>query len=282
MVATFLVLGQHLGPQVNADPHREWFSRLRICTDVMIFWRRPRQDEGDDRHLDGTPGHAKTVRDHPCRLASRATPRFMTRTSCNQRRTQIGMRTLSAVADLADAATADRLVVDRLARGDPDALAELYDRHARLVYSLALRIVRDQGDAEDLVQEVFVQVWRQTSRYVEARGSVVAWMMTITRTRAIDHLRRRAARPPGEDATRVSDPRDTAPPVDDQLVWAARAGQMRGAVARLPRRQRIAIDLAFYDGLTHAEIAERLALPLGTVKTRIRQGLLRLRANHSP
>lgn len=185
---------------------------------------------------------------------------------------------LWALADTAAAAGADRAAVDRVARGDHDALAELYDRHGRLIYSLAVRIVRDQGEAEDIVQEVFAQVWRQAARYRESRGNVVAWMLNVTRSRAIDRLRRRASRPQdagGEAA--VAEIADGAPAVDQQLAWAGRAVQIRRALEELPALQRIAIELAFYEGLTHTEVAERLELPLGTIKTRIRQGLLQLR-----
>jgi RNA polymerase sigma-70 factor (ECF subfamily) len=185
---------------------------------------------------------------------------------------------LWALIDTAGAAHADRLAIDRIANGDHDALGDLYDRHGRLIYSLALRVVRDQGEAEDIVQEVFAQVWQQASRYREARGNVIAWMLTVTRSRAIDRLRRRASRPQhaGEDSA-VTEIADGAPAIDEQLAWAGRAVQIRGALESLPLLQRIAIELAFYEGLTHAEVAERLELPLGTIKTRIRQGLLKLR-----
>jgi RNA polymerase sigma-70 factor (ECF subfamily) len=185
---------------------------------------------------------------------------------------------LSALADLSGLAAADRQAVDRVSRGDHDALAELYDRHGRLVFSLALRIVRDQGEAEDLVQEVFSQVWQQASRYSESRGNVIAWMLTLTRSRAIDRLRRRAARPhDAGEAAGLDEIADTTLPVDEQLAWAGRAVQIRRALEELPLLQRMAIELAFYEGLTHAEVAERLEVPLGTIKTRIRQGLLKLR-----
>ena len=173
---------------------------------------------------------------------------------------------------------ADRRALEGMARGEHGALAELYDRHGRLVYSLALRVLRDQGDAEDVVQEVFSQAWRQASRYESTRGPVVAWLMNLARSRAIDRLRNRRARPEmgGNDveADRVL---DLAPPIDEQLALADQAEQIRAAVEQLSLLQRVAIELAFYEGLTHVEIAERLELPLGTVKTRIRQGLSKLR-----
>ena len=175
-------------------------------------------------------------------------------------------------------ASADRSSLERMAAGDHEALAELYDRHGRMVFSLALRIVRDQRDAEEVVQDVFAQAWRESGRYSAGRGSVIAWLMTLTRSRAVDRLRGRKARP---DTATDSEPivaiADGAAPADEQLSAAAQAAQVRTAVNALPLVQRLAIELAFYEGLTHTEIADRLEQPLGTVKTRIRQGLLKLR-----
>jgi RNA polymerase sigma-70 factor (ECF subfamily) len=157
-------------------------------------------------------------------------------------------------------------------------LGEIYDRHGRLIYSLALRILRDQADAEDVVQEVFSQAWTQAGRYDAARGSVLGWLLTLARSRAIDRLRGRKTRlEPALDDTRLGEIPDAGIPADEQLAWAGRAAQVRAALEGLTMLQRMAIELAFYEGLTHAEIAERLELPLGTVKTRIRQGLLKLR-----
>ena len=165
-----------------------------------------------------------------------------------------------------------------MARGDRDALAEVYDRHGRLVYSLALRILKDQSDAEDIVQDVFAQAWRQAARYQPGRGAVVAWLMNMTRSRSIDRLRRRATQPQSPyDPETAGEIPDTAQPIDDQVAWAGRAAVVRGALDQLPLLQRMAIELAFYEGLTHVEIADRLEVPLGTVKTRIRQGLLKLK-----
>ena len=165
-----------------------------------------------------------------------------------------------------------------MARGDHEALAELYDRHSRLVYSLALRIIRDQGEAEDIVQEVFSQAWRQAGRYEARRGNVIAWLLNLTRSRAIDRLRGRQSRPEAaSDSLLAIDIPDLTLPVDEQLSLEGRASRVRAAMKELSVLQRVAIELAFYEGLTHVEIAERLELPLGTVKTRIRQGLLKLK-----
>lgn len=185
---------------------------------------------------------------------------------------------LWAVVDVSGAAAADQAALERMARGDHDALAELYDRHGRFVYSLALRIVRDQSDAEDVVQEVFSQAWLHAGRYTTSRGPVVGWLLNITRSRAIDRLRRRSVlRHATIDETAMSELPDRAQALDEQVVWAVRAAEIRAALGELPLLQRTAIELAFYEGLTHVEIAERLELPLGTVKSRIRQALLQLK-----
>jgi RNA polymerase sigma-70 factor (ECF subfamily) len=184
----------------------------------------------------------------------------------------------AVVTSHSGAAAADHDALERMARGEHEAAAELYDRHGRLVYSLALRILRDQGDAEDVVQEVFSQAWRQASRYQASRGNVAAWLMNLTRSRAIDRLRSRRARPElMADDARATEMPDLGQPVDEQLAHSGQAAQIRAALEELSLLQRVAIELAFYEGLAHVEIAERLELPLGTVKTRIRQGLLKLK-----
>jgi RNA polymerase sigma-70 factor (ECF subfamily) len=176
------------------------------------------------------------------------------------------------------AADVDQRALEQLALGNQGALAELYDRHARLLYSLALRIVRHQADAEDVLQEVFSQVWRQASRYDASRGTVVGWLVTLTRGRAIDRLRRERVKP--DQVSAENDARevpDAGMPADLRLVTAEQALQVRAALEGLPDNQRVPLQLAYFEGLTQAEIAERLVVPLGTVKTRMRQALLRLR-----
>jgi RNA polymerase sigma-70 factor, ECF subfamily len=181
-------------------------------------------------------------------------------------------------AGRSDDRAADQACLERMASGDREALAEVYDRHARPIYSLALRILQDQAEAEDIVQEVFAQAWRQASRYDQGRGNVAAWLLTLARSRAIDRLRARRARPelaPEERA--IVDMPDRAVGADVQLVSEQEAARVRDALHQLPLVQRVALELAYYEGLTHTEIAARLEQPLGTVKTRIRQALIKLR-----
>lgn len=167
-----------------------------------------------------------------------------------------------------------RTLVARLARGEKAAVGEFFDRYAGLAYGLALRILRDPTEAEDVVQEVFVQVWRQASRYDAGRGSPEAWVCTIARTRALDQLRRRAARreePPPEEQPAASRPAAT----EEALA-------VRKALDGLSGEQRRALELAYYEGLSQSEIARRLGEPLGTIKTRIRAAMMRLRETLAP
>jgi RNA polymerase sigma-70 factor (ECF subfamily) len=173
----------------------------------------------------------------------------------------------------------DRASLSRLSSGDGDAAAALYDRHAKAIYSLVLRILDDEGEAEDVVQEVFAQAWRQAARYDASRGAVGAWLLVIARTRAIDKLRARRARsgPLTVDERAIETLPSGGPDAASDIIDAEQARRVQRALGELPLLQRLAIELAYYEGLTQREIADRLEEPLGTVKTRIRLGLLKLR-----
>jgi RNA polymerase sigma-70 factor (ECF subfamily) len=180
-------------------------------------------------------------------------------------------RTASPVDD------ADRAVLALVTAGQLDALQELYDRYRTMAYSIALRITSDASRAEDVVQDAVLGVWRNASRYVEGRGSVKTWLLSIVHHRAVDAVRRR--RP-----TTELPEREDVPPPALQLpdLWDdVAAGLDRAAIARalttLSDVQREAIELAYWGGLTQQEIAERTGTPLGTVKSRVRLGLLALR-----
>jgi RNA polymerase sigma-70 factor (ECF subfamily) len=161
----------------------------------------------------------------------------------------------------------------RLLQGDRSALGELFDLYGALVNALALRILRDTAEAEDVVQEVFLQVWRQAARYDARRGSPEAWLVTIARTRALDRLRRRAAR--REEGPPRAQLRAELPRNDEALAVGR-------ALLSLSEDQRHAVELAYFGGLTHVEIADALGEPLGTIKTRIRTALQRLREAIGP
>ncbi len=169
-----------------------------------------------------------------------------------------------------------------MARGEEHAATLLYDRHAASMYGLALRIVGETADAEEVVLDAFAQAWREAARFDGARGSVLGWLTTIVCTRALDLVRARGRRVKatdaaahGLDAPAAMGSGFAAP--DAQVQDAETTGSVHGALQQLPAPQRVAIELAFFEGLTHHEVAERLQQPLGTVKTRIRLGMLKLR-----
>jgi RNA polymerase sigma-70 factor (ECF subfamily) len=174
---------------------------------------------------------------------------------------------------------ADLEAIRRVARGDADALALLYDRHSRIVYSLSFRIVGDPTEAEEVVQDVFAQAWRQAERYDTSRGAVIAWLLMIARSRSIDRLRSRRGMPAlAPDGSKgLTEMVDPAEGPELMTLTSEQIRRLRTALNTLPLPQRLTIELAFYEGLTHVEIAERLEEPLGTIKTRIRLGLLKLR-----
>lgn len=169
----------------------------------------------------------------------------------------------------------DRQALLRVARGDREAIAELYDRHATLVYSVALRVTRDDALAQDVVQDVFVTAWRKAALYDHERAGVATWLATIARNRAVDRLRaeHRDRQQPGELPELESD--DV--PLDAALLDGERSTAVRQSLAAMPPRQREVLELMYFRGLSQSEVAERLGVPLGTVKSRAFHGLQRLR-----
>jgi RNA polymerase sigma-70 factor, ECF subfamily len=174
---------------------------------------------------------------------------------------------------------ADELAL-ALKRGEERALAELYDRYGGSVYHLALRITHDPGAAEEISLDAFLQIWRQAARYDTHHGTLASWLFTIARSRAIDRLRaagatkRTHAEDPGS-VNAVEQPEDVA-------AVAERRALVRQAMDSLPAAQRVALELAYYEGLSHSQIAARLGEPLGTVKTRIRNAMQVLRKALAP
>ena len=183
---------------------------------------------------------------------------------------------LQAASELA-ASEADANVLRRLAAGDREAVAELYDRHAARVLGLAYRIVRNTSDAEDVVQDVFAQAWRTAPNYEASRGTVAGWLLMMARTRAIDRLRARQTRRDAAGEPDLEQVPSNAVPVPEQIIANQQAARVRGAMVALPPEQKTALELAYFEGLSQSEIAERLQIPLGTVKTRIRSALALLR-----
>ena len=170
-------------------------------------------------------------------------------------------------------------VMGQVAKKDEAALAQLYDGTSKIVYAMALRVLRDPSAAEDITIDVYLQVWRNAASYDSLRGEVVPWLATLTRSRAIDHLRaRKARRAEFEDSVdEIADLRDSRPSPEVDCMAARQARLVRTAVGDLSPEQREPIELAYFLGLSHSEIAARTGLPLGTVKTRIRLGMIGLR-----
>ena len=173
----------------------------------------------------------------------------------------------------------DATLVSRLLQKDVSAFEQLYDRHSRAVYSLVLRILQQAGTAEEVVQDVFLQLWRNAERYDASRGPFIPWLLTLARNRALDTLRLKSERQRRlEKQTEELPPLISVPPeFEKKLDEKRRAEEVRTLMSFLNPQQRKAIELAYFEGLTHSEIAEALKEPLGTVKSWIRNGLLRLK-----
>jgi RNA polymerase sigma-70 factor (ECF subfamily) len=173
-----------------------------------------------------------------------------------------------------DEMRADVARLERVVARDPGALGELYDAHSRRLFGLILRIVKDRGEAEEVLQEVFVQAWTRADTYYVGLGSPAGWLLGIARNRAIDRLRANGVR------VRAVETIPEPPPVETPESFAAvgqRQGDVQRALAALPSEQRELIEQAYFLGFTHSELAARFCLPIGTVKTRIRTGMLSLR-----
>ncbi len=177
-----------------------------------------------------------------------------------------------------DRAQQDRELVAQIRRRDQQALMALYRRYGALVYSLALRVVRIPVAAEEVTQDVFLKVWQQPERWDPAGGQFSSWLLTITRNAAIDRLRKeqRHAAVQVEASDELWATAGSNSVTDDPRWYDGQ--ELARLVGRLPPEQRQLIELAFFAGMTHSELAERLGLPLGTIKTRLRTGLLRLRS----
>ena len=169
----------------------------------------------------------------------------------------------------------DEALVALVARGDEDALAELYDRVGRIAYGLALRVLRDERHAEDAVQEAFLQVWRSAATFRAERAKASTWILTLVHRRAVDLVRREERR---QADPLIDDSAAIAPEETDEAAWLRfERERVQAALKQLPDMQREALELAYYGGFSQSELADRLGVPLGTIKSRMFAGLARLR-----
>jgi RNA polymerase sigma-70 factor (ECF subfamily) len=166
----------------------------------------------------------------------------------------------------------DRLLLQRVEARDQGAMAEIFDTYSRMAYSIALRVLKDPAQAEDVMQDVFFQLWQNPRAFTPERGSLGAWLAVVVRNRSIDAMRRRRPSDPVEDVVLAS----TAD-VAGEVERTTMIERVRGVLKNLPMEQRETLELAYFGGMTHAEIAEKKGEPLGTVKTRIRMALISLR-----
>jgi RNA polymerase sigma-70 factor, ECF subfamily len=166
----------------------------------------------------------------------------------------------------------DVSLVMAICAGDESAMATLYDRYSSIVYAVSLRVLGDTGAAEDVLQEVFMQLWRNPGVFDSSRGNLGAWLAVIARNRAIDTLRKR--RPETDIADVVV---SVEPDMAGEAERSRAMAKVRGTLGGMPAAQRSALEMAYFEGLTHTEIAAKTGEPLGTVKTRIRAGLIALR-----
>lgn len=193
------------------------------------------------------------------------------------------MTLLTSVLDTAARNEDDLRLLLEVRQGNQAAFARLYDRYAPLVFSLAQRIVKETAEAEDVLQEIFLSIWTKASLFDETKGSVYTWIVTIARRKAIDRLRskervNRSERLEADVVTTLPDAAYMANPLN-ATIGGEYEQMMRDALATLSTEQRTVIEMSYYEGYTQEQISRRLNVPLGTVKTRMRQGLIRLREN---
>jgi RNA polymerase sigma-70 factor (ECF subfamily) len=182
------------------------------------------------------------------------------------------------------ASTLNPALLARIVKGDQQAFSQLYDQSSSLLYTLAIRILGHREEAAELLQEVYLEVWRKVARYDVGRGTPIAWLVTLTRSRAIDRLRSRASKGLPKMAASLDSPAaaqvpDHAPSPFESHADTELKTLITSALAELPTPQQEAIEMAYYEGLSHAEIAACINQPLGTVKTRIKLGLTKLRTS---
>ena len=173
----------------------------------------------------------------------------------------------------------DAALIERLLQRDVRAFEELYDRHSRIVYGLVLHILQQASTAEEVVQDIFLQLWRNAAHYDGARGPFLPWLLTLARNRALDQLRLKSERQRRreEQSEQLPAAAGSRPDFEGNLDDQRRAARVRELMSALRPQQRRAIELAYFEGLSHSEIAARLGEPLGTVKSWIRNGLLKLK-----
>lgn len=170
------------------------------------------------------------------------------------------------------AQAADAQLLDRVRAGDQEAMTVIFDRYGRMVYSVALRVLEDAGHAEDVMQEVLFKVWREPKTFLEGRGSLGAWLAVMARNRAIDLLRRRKPSETVDDVVLVSSTN-----IETEIERNTMIEKVRRVLKGLPLEQQRSMELAYFEGLSHSEIAAKTGDPLGTVKTRIRTALMSVR-----
>src|SRR5271156_4550847 len=173
---------------------------------------------------------------------------------------------------LATKAAEDAALLAKVEQGDQEAMGKLFDRYSGIVYSVALRVLKDTGQAEDVMQDIFIQIWKKPSAFISGRGSLGAWLVVVARNRAIDSLRRRRPTDSVDDVVLASST-DLASEAERNTLME----KVRTYLNKLPPEQKKSVEMAYFEGLSHSEIAEKTGDPLGTVKTRIRLALITLR-----